>query len=100
METLPITDITIIGALTSVSVVAVTEILKFLSEKKGLKVPPQFILLFLSILVGAGYQAYSMFLPKETQDALWAFVGGSIGFSTTIYAFLIKPVKKALAGKK
>ena len=93
METITMTDLTLIGALTSLGVVVVTEITKLATKKLGQDVPSQYIVLFLAILIGAGYQGYTLYMPQEVQDAIYGFVGGSIGFATTIYTFLIKPVK-------
>lgn len=93
METLPITDLSIYGALTSVAVVAVAELTKFITKKAGVNISSRLIVLFLAIVVGSGYQAYTLYLSQATQDFIFAFVAGSVGFSTTIYTFLIKPLK-------
>ena len=99
METIAMTDLTIIGALTSLAVVVITEITKFATKKVGQDVPSQYIVLFLAIIVGAGYQGYTLYMPEEVRELIYAFVGGSVGFATTIYSFLIKPMKN-MAGSK
>lgn len=98
METL-VTDITLYGALTSVAILAITELTTWVSKQFGQKVPAQYVVLFLAMFVAGAYQAYTQFLPAEVQDAIYAFVAGSAGFATLIYTFLIKPIKKNLASK-
>ncbi len=97
LENIPVNDLTIYGALTSLAVVGVTELIKIISKKFGKKVQGQYVVLFLAVLIGSIYQAYTQYLSKEIQDAIWGFVGGSVGFATTIYTFLLKPLKNSFA---
>lgn len=97
MESLPIMDFTIYGALTSVAVTLITEFTKYITRSFNVKIKSEFVVLFLALVVGGVYQAYTQYMPASVQDAIYSFVAGSIGFATMIYTFLIKPIKENMS---
>jgi len=57
------------------------------------KIDPRFLVLGLSLILGAAYQAFISYVPVELQQSIVNFVVGSATFAIAIYEFITKNFK-------
>jgi hypothetical protein len=78
-----------ITALSSAFVTMLTEF------SKMTKIPPQVIVVVLSLILGIGYQALKVALPMPLQMQIQDFVAGTMAGSVFIYEFVIKRIQQS-----
>ena len=76
--------------ITALGAAFVTMITEF---SKMIKVPPQVVVVILSLLLGIGYQSLKVTLPAPLQMQIQDFVAGTMAGSVFIYEFIIKRIQ-------
>lgn len=61
---------------------------------KWLKLPAKHIVLAAALLIGAGYTAFTMYVPVELQDNVVAFVTTAMSTSWVVWEYVLPLLRK------